>query len=718
MITRMSLMCPAQLNDISATPETWFGLCLEHLPEIAANSENASARPDREADRTPRVSRGNALLVSTAPGAYGDGMLNHHALATPLVMALAALGAAADTPPLQPNLAPSESLPAGAVQRLGESRLRHGDEVRCLAFSPDSKTLATGSGHLDGTIRLWDVATGRERMRIPSQLGTVTSLAFSPDARVLYSAGGRNFPLRIWDATTGKMLRQMALDPQWAKVYCAVLSPDGKKLITGNTNSTISAWDPATGNETARFGDREDAGVGLSFSPDGSMVVSWGTYSRIVRLWNVADAVEIRTLDVADVSTHAVFSPSGSLIVTGGLDGVVRTWSVPKGDTVAQYSGHSGKVSSVAFAPDGKTLLSAGEDETIRIWDVAAGKELRQFDKLGGVPHIVLSPDGKTLAVRIEHRSAIELWDVESGRRLERSGDTLSTWSVAIAPDDGTQVAAAELSRVRIWNVPTGEMIRTFDTDSNLRGIAMSPDHTTLFTRSRRALSVREFEMTVRAWDLNTGADRLVYRGTDAQARIAPDGSTLALWEQAKPVRLRNIETGNEIRVAEGALSRNLVTAFSPRSDRFAMATPQGEVLAWEVADGNGIARTQSGFKRVRRLGFSQNGELMACAAAWKNNEGDGAIHLLELASGQRIRTLEGHTGEVTHLAFSRSGRLLASASLDQTVRVWNLATGSEIHQFREVGSTPMCLVFSADGKRLISGMSGGGGLVWDISRK
>ncbi len=631
------------------------------------------------------------------------------------VLAVGTGDAGAEDPVTQPVRDAGGTMPAGAVLRFGGSGLRHGDAVQCLAFSPDGKTLASGSAYRDSTIRLWDVATGRERIRIPSLLGTVWSLAFSPDGGVLYSGGGRRFPLRVWDVATGKMIRQMSLDPQWAKVYCVALSPDGKNLITGNTNATISLWNSATGVEISRFGDRSDAGTGLSFSPDGMLVVSWGTHSRKMRLWDVAKGQQIHEFDATDLSTHAVFSPDGKTVAAGALDGRVRTWSVPEGGAVAQYTGHKGEVTSVVFSPDGKKLVSSGKDKTIRIWETSSGAERSRIEGLGATPHIVLSPDGRTLAARFALSSVIRMWDIESGEALRGSGEAEAPWFAVAYTDNGKTLATAELSRVRLWEAESGNTIRELAVGTDVSGIAVSSDVGTLYTRSRRALSGREFEQTVRAWNSTTGENRLVYRGMESGGRLSPDGRTIALWDHMKPVRLRNLESGVERRVVEQAVSRNLVTAFSPRGDRFALATPQGEVVVWEVSSGNGVARFESGMKHVRRLEFSADGSLLACAAAWKNDVGERAISLFELESGQRLRALDGHTGEVSRIAFSQDGKLLASASVDKTILVWSLATGDEIGRFHEVGSTPTCITFSPDGKRLISGMSGGGGLAWRL---
>src|SRR5262249_52747290 len=141
-------------------------------------------------------------------------------------------------------------LPPGAIARIGTVRLRHGDGVWTVAFSPDGKTIASGGLRFNESICLWKASTGRRLSQLdihPRMGGGVMSVAFSPDGKTLASGSYNPNLLCLWDLQTGQRLHTSKAYEQG--VTSVAFSPDGRRVVSGGYDKTIRIFDPATGME-------------------------------------------------------------------------------------------------------------------------------------------------------------------------------------------------------------------------------------------------------------------------------------------------------------------------------------------------------------------------------------------------------------------------------------------------------------------------------------
>jgi hypothetical protein len=192
--------------------------------------------------------------------------------------------------------------------------------VDSVAFSPDGKTLASGS--VEGKAQLWDLVTGHSTTLNESD--SVESVVFSPDGKTLASGSGEGI-VRLWDVTSGTSIT--TLKGHVAAVESVVFSPDGKTLATGSDDKTV--W-----------------------------------------LWNVASRLSADALFHASAVQSVVFSPDGKTLATGSDDKTVWLWDMASRTSIAILAGHAGAVQSVAFSPDGKILASGSDDTTVRLWKI------------------------------------------------------------------------------------------------------------------------------------------------------------------------------------------------------------------------------------------------------------------------------------------------------------------------------------------------------------
>ena len=329
-----------------------------------------------------------------------------------------------------------------------------------ILLSPDGKMLLYYEDYGD-EIKLFDIASGKELHKLNWPTYIASSLAVSPDGRMV-ALGLRFGNIKLLDAANGQELRTLA-----AEGSSLAFSPDGALLASGSSDQTTRLWDVSSGEELYSM---EGAGWGwfgeapsVDFSPDGKLLAFAGQKGQ-VKVWDVTNHVELLILGgqvngtVDDLAMAVEFSPDGKILASGYASGTITLWDTISGQELRTLirQGDSppmgGRdVSLIEFSPDGKMLVSRYWDNKIFLWDVESGSELYTISPSSdpGISDPVLSPGGDVLAVGIGYKS-ITLLDTTLGKELVSLASNVDL--LAFSPDGKVLISSAH-GVIRLWGI-------------------------------------------------------------------------------------------------------------------------------------------------------------------------------------------------------------------------------------------------------------------------
>src|SRR3984957_18448478 len=350
-----------------------------------------------------------------------------------------------------------DPLPPGVIARLGTLRLRH--ICTALAWAPDGQTLASGGN--DGTIRIWDAASGKQ-VRQCSGLkdANIHALTYLPDGKTLVSKGNDN-TIRVWNLAAGDEIR--TLYPAQPQAAALVPGEDEDALIELCTDNTVHVWDMTTGRESSHLElSRGKRQISLALSPDGKRVAGWSLPNALTA-WDATTGKELfhATTKSANL-VSLVFSRDGKTLTGSGAPGQIQIWDANSGKELHYYEGVAA-VHGLAFSSDGKTIAGVGDNGAPRLWNLETGKEQEQFEAppaRGRVffagDRLALSPDGKIAAAA--YGSAIHFWSVETGKLLQRfTGHTAAVEDMQFSADGRGLVSWGQEGKARLCYIGTAK---------------------------------------------------------------------------------------------------------------------------------------------------------------------------------------------------------------------------------------------------------------------
>lgn len=486
-------------------------------------------------------------------------------------------------------------------------------------------------------------------------------------------------------------------------------SPDGRYL--GAAGSTAAyLWRITDGQEEARIPHSSPVGE-LLFSPNGQYVVSQSIGE--IKVWRAETGEIIDEIPYSGGVNALVISPDSHFLAAAGSDRLVQVWQINDVGLNREVQIQPGaETAQMAFTPDSQYLLTLtqqeyeGGESALWVWQAQTGVEVKQWETAVAPPFaFTISPDGRYLATTDSRTT--QVWDFASGAEVARL--PLTVGAMAFQPG-GELLAFSGTAGVQVWpfTLPDGEV--TTITEEGVSGITFSPDGQLLAAVS----GLLNNESVVHVWPVMGGEElaRITHANGVWDVAFSPDGHYLASTGGDGTAVLWEIAPWNGLYTDLGVAGYIDSAIFSADGQLAAVASQNGEIVLWSLLSQQALIRmTGDNGGGVSKLLFSPDQQYLALA--WSDS-----LHLFDVTTATEIGPFSYPTGEEYYLrdiAFSSDSRYLATASYDQTVRLWDVASGQQVAQYL-LGGPGTAVAFTPDNQTMITAQLDGLIQLWDLN--
>ena len=589
-------------------------------------------------------------------------------------------------------------LPSIALSQPIETVIQKGHElaVVCVAISPDSNHIATGSR--DKSAKLWEVSSGREVRSYLGHDATVTSLGFTPDGKFLIT-GSNDKSIRIWDVFSGAeihsihtadIVTDIKIDPQ-----------QNFFVVAGYGNSgygdSITVYDLQTKKMIKKLPVAADKGLGsgvdVAISADGKLLAV-GEDNRTINIYRVSDWSSITTINYEEgwcggCGTRVIFSPDNKFLYAALHAGPIRKYELSTFKVVKTYEEKTEDLAGFAISPDGKNLARS-TDKNVLVWNEMSGDSVASINSAeqSAFHEIAFAPNSRTVVISSDNNTAVA-WNfaqnktegIFTGYLNQRDGGGLN-----YDPNFYWQSAIAKYVRLK---------------------------NKLLISRDGKSLIKGKFGTAVKRWDIATGKTELELRGHKKAVLcydLSKDGKRLLTGGGDGKIILWDLESGDSIQVIRSYREPIFDVKFSADEERAVTSSWDATMKIHDLSSGKLLTHFQLENASAYHLMVHPNDLYVFTARL------DNTLQLWETDTKKEVRNFIGHTDIVSSLEMSRDQALLLSSGWDGSIRIWNIATGLMTKKFKGHLGPVHAAIFSADEKSVYSAGADRIIRMWDVA--
>jgi WD40 repeat protein len=565
---------------------------------------------------------------------------------------------------------------------------KHGDYVRNCAFSADGRWLVSTAG---ATIYCWERRKQAKPKLLEGHGNLITDCHLSPDGKHILTTS-EDGTVRLWNIATGKV-KAILLKLSLAFTASAV-APDWNWIALGDIAGRLRILSLQKGTVSAELDAHAEKLVTAAISPDGRLLATGGM-DRLVKIWDVASRklIAIITDHTAPV-LYCAFSPDGCSLATSARDATLKIWDTHDLRLRRTLVGHATEFWTFSYSPDGTRIFSSSYDGTLRLWNPKTGSQLAMLSGFRDCAAAVrFSPNGH-FVVSASHFRALKVCNGKTAEKLlELAGHDAEVRDCAFSPDGSRIVSTSADTTLRLWDVGTGEILAV------LRGHA-GPVQSCAFSPNGKRIVSASWDRTLKLWDAQSGraiATLTGHRDWVQRAAFSPDGQRIVSCGLDKTLKLWNAATAKQQATLAGHHDTVELCAFSPDGARLLSGSGDATLKLWDVAAGKELLHLVGHNGAIRCCSFSPD-------ARWAvSGSMDATLRLWDLERGGSSHVLRDHESWILCCAFSPDGRWLASGGNDKLVKLWDVAARRLECEYW-VGTPVSCVFWHPSGRTFVIG--------------
>ncbi len=548
----------------------------------------------------------------------------------------------------------------------------HNGFINSLHVSPDGKWVASGGN--DKLVKIMDLSSGKEFRTFHGNDGRVNYIRFSPNSKFLGAMINSN-ELKIWDISNGKLIRSI---PASGSIPKFEFSQDGEEVYFVNEYNQIAKvkWQ-SSADPTSLV---TDGIVRIQLSADKKSIFYLDYKGGLTQI-SIADGSVLQTKTLFDKFVYPFAEMSidhkGEFLAVAFNDKKVRIYKTSDLSLHTTFNNFKALVTALTFDQQSQTLITTQHDNQVRTWNVKGKKETAPYPKASLFAPTALSVHPTEKLIFFNDNNKINIARLGNGKvikQIKAKGNKI----INLAYDQqGTYLAAATGDiTIKLWNLKENKI------NTVLPGF-----FPVLFTPNGKQLVSMETAMSMAVWDMSTRkkAFTLATEGELMQnLAFSSDGKYISGAGYQGIIRIWDFNTKKIVHRLSGHQGGIYGTSFSPDGKYLASCGMDQTVRIWDLSSGKEIKKIQDQTIIISDVKFSPNGQFLA-SAAW-----DKTINLYKTSDWSLSKTLKGHTNMITSISFNKSGDRLASSSsnnavwsADNSVKIWDVASGTEVCSFQ-----------------------------------